>query len=184
MPIRLSLAAQNVDAYRELARRFRQAGRDDLRKKLRQRITEAGKPAVEDVKTAVRELQVTSSHGGGGMQRSRFKAGKARSERSRERILRKGRGLRASIASATRLQITAKGVRIVVNSNALPEDQRSLPRHLDSPKGWRHPVFGNREHWVSQKGGPYFAETIKKKAPAFRKAIVEAMQDIKNELES
>lgn len=181
--IRLSLAAQNVGQYRALARKLREAGRTDLRKKLRERIAEAGKPVVDEVKRAVESLNVTSARGGGGAQRAKFKAGKARTEKARDRLLRKGRGLRREVAAATRIQTTTKGVRIIVASNRLPEDQQTLPRHLDSTKGWRHPVFGG-DVWVRQKGGPWFASTIKKRAPAFRQAIVRAMDDIQKQIES
>lgn len=189
--VRVSLAAQNVGAYRALAKRLRGAGRKDLRAKLREKINEAGKPVVEDVRTAVRSLQVTS-HGGGGKRRQQFAALQAGRRAHRrgadvraaaQRAFRRSTRLRDAVASATKLQITGKGVRFVVASGQLPESQRTLPRHLDSPKGWRHPVFGNKEHWVSQKGGPWFAETIKKKAPAFRSAIVKAMDEITKDIE-
>lgn len=181
-PIGLSLAAQNVGAYRDLAKRLRQAGRKDLRSSLRKKISDAGRPVLDDVKTAVRTIPVTS-HGGGTAQRRRYNVGRATTERAKRSAGRRGAGLRSTIASATKLQITAKGVRFVVQSSKLPENQRSLPRHLDSEKGWRHPVFGNRDNWVAQKGRPYFASTIKKKAPAFRRAIVEAMEKIRREIE-
>ncbi len=189
--IRLSLAAQNVGQYRVLARKLREAGRKDLRAKLRERINEAGKPVVDEVRTAVRDLQVTS-HGGGGKRRQQYaalQAGRRAYRRGADvraaaaRAFKRSTHLRDVIAAATKLQITAKGVRIIVNSSQLPESQQTLPRRLDSPKGWRHPVFGNREYWVDQKGGPWFAETIKKKAPAFRSAIVKAMDDIQKEIE-
>jgi hypothetical protein len=186
MAVRISLAAQNVDQWRDLAKRMRQAGTQGqgLRRQLRQRISEAGQPVVDDVKVAVLDLHVTSTgHGGGQAQRRKFKASRARTEKARDRALRKGGSLLQAMASATKLQITAKGIRIIVNSKQLPADQQSLPRHLDSAKGWRHPVFGNREVWVAQKGGPYFADTIKKKAPQFREAIVKAMDDIQQQLE-
>jgi hypothetical protein len=181
--VRVSLAAQNVGQYRELARKLRDAGRKDLRSALRKRISEAGKPVVEDVRAAVRDLRVTS-HGGGTAQRRRYNVSRAKTTKAADRAQRRAAGLRQTIASATRLQQTTKGIRIVINSQRLPEDQRSLPRRLDSDKGWRHPVFGNRSNWVSQKGGPYFATTIKKRAPAFRQAIVDAMDEITAELES
>jgi len=183
-PIRVSVSAQNVHQYRQLARTLRETGQTDLRKKLRQAINDAGRPVLDEVKERVSTLHVTSSRGGGGMQRARFKASRARTVKARDRLLRKGRGLRSEISSATKLQITTKGVRFYVNSQLLPADQQSLPRHLDSPTGWRHPVFGNKSNWVSQKGGPWFADTIKKRAPSFRQAIVKAMDDVAKELES
>lgn len=182
-PAKFSVSAQGYAQYRELAKKLRAAGRRDLRKQLRTRITDAGKPVVEDVRNAVLAVKTTSTRGGGTKQRREFNVGRATTERAKKSASRRRSGLRRSIASATKLQITARGVRFVVNSNALPVDQRHLPRHLDSAKGWRHPVFGDRHNWVHQQGQPWFGATIKRKAPAFRQAILKAMDDVRAELE-
>lgn len=199
--IRLS-SGQSGSQARNLAKKLRAAGRTDLRRNLRKTIADAGKPVLDEVKTAVRDLRVTSqavgskhfghndsSHGGGTGQRRQHRVSKAKAtaraslEKAQERARRRGAGLRESVAAATKLQITAKGVRFVVSSAQLPEGQQSLPRHLDSAKGWRHPVFGNREVWVAERGGPWFAETLKKRAPEFRATIVDAMEQTKADLE-
>lgn len=178
--IGLSLAATNVQAYRDLSKRLRTAGArgKGLRANLRKQIVEAGKPAVEEVKQAVLSIPITS-HGGGGAQRLTYNVGRATTARAKKSASRRNTHLRATIASATRMQITAKGIRIVVNSAKLPADQRNLPRHLDSEKGWRHPTFGRRGRgeWPLQKGKPYFAVNIKKHAPDIRRAVVKAMDD-------
>jgi len=177
---RFSMSSQGAAEYRALARSLRQAGRKDLRAKLRKKIVEAGKPVVDDVKSAVQGIAVTGSRGGGSSQRRKFLSAK------RTISARRKTGLRRSIASATGLRITSRGVRIIVNSDRLPQDQRNLPRHLDSPKGWRHPVFGNWHNGrkpVHQRGQPYFAVTIKRHAPRFRRAILEAMDEIRQEIE-
>lgn len=181
-PVGISISASNAKAYRDLAKALRKAGKKDLRSKLRKKIVEAGRPVVDEVRAAVRDVQVTS-RGGGRKQRAKFNVGRASTARAKASAGRRGSGLRDSIAAATRLQITAKGVRFSVNSARLPPDQRHLPRHLDNPKGWRHPVFGDRETWVGQQGRPYFAVTIKKRAPAFRRAILNAMEEIRRDLE-
>src|ERR1041384_958108 len=189
----VSLSAQGYNEYRDLPRKLRKAGSKgkDLRKKLRTNLNEAGKPVVEEVRTTVRNLPVTS-RGGGGLRRQQFTAFRAEESARRrgkdtakaiERGMRGEHGLRASIARATKLQITARGIRIVVSSAALPPSQQSLPRHLDSPKGWRHPRFGDKEHWYHQQGKPYFASVIKKHAPKFRKAAQDAINEITRELE-
>jgi len=173
-----SIAATNVDQYRETIERLRKAGKvgKGLRKNLRKQIADAGKPAVDDVKQTVLSIPITS-HGGGGAQRRRYNVDRATTERAKRTAARRGAGLRRTIASSVAIQQTAKGIKIVTRSTKLPEDQRSLPRHLDSPKGWRHPVFGNPSNWVQQQGKPYFGETIKKHAPGFRRAAVKAIED-------
>jgi hypothetical protein len=174
--------------FRALAKKLRRAGATDLRKSLRQKISAAGGPVVDDVKQAVRDLQVTSSHGGGTGQRRKHNVGRAKASaktdlaKARKRMERRGAGLRETVAAGVRLQTTAKGVKIIATSDRLPESQKSLPRHLDSDKGWRHPVFGDTNKWVHQRGGPWFAATIKPKAPAFRAACLEAMDEIKDQL--
>lgn len=181
-PAGVSISAAGYQDFRALAKKLRQAGKKDLRKKLRKKISDAGQPVLGEVRAAVRAIPITS-HGGGTGQRTAHNVARATTERAKKAAARRGAGLRATIASATKLQITAKGVRFVVSSNRFPADQRTLPRRLDSEKGWRHPVFGDREKWVHQRGKPYFAATIKKRAPAFRRAIIAAMEEISNELE-
>lgn len=182
-------AGQAGQQFRLLAKKLRQAGAVDLRKALRQKIVAAGGPVVDEVKQAVRDLNVTSSHGGGTLQRRGFNVSRAKASaktdlaEAQQRAERRGAGLRETVAAGVRLQVTAKGVKIIASSARLPDSQKSLPRHLDSDKGWRHPVFGNKESWVHQRGGPWFASTIKPKAPAFRAAIVDAMEDIKKQLD-
>jgi hypothetical protein len=174
---------------RALSTKLRGASKADLRKRLRQKVSAAGKPIVDEVKQAVRELQVTSSHGGGTAQRRKYNVSRAKAtakvtlEKARERAERRGAGLRETIAAGVRLQINASGIRFIASSARLPESQRTLPRHLDSEKGWRHPVFGNRDNWVTEHGGPWFAETIKPHAPDFRAAVVDAMEETKNMLQ-
>lgn len=177
--IRLS-AGQAGSRWREVASELRRAGATDLRKNLRKRVQDAGKPVLQEVQEAVRTLHVTSSHGGGQKQRQRYRANRARTEKTAARALSRSARLRDTVAKATTLQITNRGIRFVTRSGQLPENQRTLPRHLDNPKGWRHPVFGNREVWVSQKGGPWFASTIQRRAPEFRAAIVQAMEETRD----
>jgi hypothetical protein len=180
---------ENVQQYRDLARRLRN-GKNDLRKAFRQKILEAGKPAVEDVRAAVMALHITSTHGqgkgqqrryatthgGGQTQRRRYAASKAKSARAAANAMRRPAGLRRTIASATGVEATVKGIRIVVRGNKLPANQRTLPRYLDSSKGWRHPTFDHKP-WVRQKGGPYFESTISKHAGDFRRKVIEAIDE-------
>lgn len=180
--IRLS-SDQAARQWRDLSKKLRAAKATDLRKNLRKTIAEAGKPVLADVQDAVRSLPISSSHGGGQGQRRAHNVTRVRSDRSKERAARRGGGLRSTVASATKLQITAKGVRFIVDSKRLPVSQRNLPKRLDAERGWRHPVFGNREVWVAQHGGPWFGATIKQKAPAFRAAVVKGMEETRQALE-
>lgn len=179
-----SISATNVDEYRELVARLRKAGKSgkELRKNLRKQIAEAGKPVVDDVKQAVLSIPITS-HGGGGAQRRRYNVERASTARAKRAAGRRNAGLRRTIASSVAVQQTGKGIKIVARSAKLPPDQRNLPRHLDSPKGWRHPVFGDTSRWVHQQGKPYFGATIRKHAPRFRRAVIKAMDETTSQIE-
>jgi hypothetical protein len=180
--LRISMAIEGADRYRALAKKLREPAKKKLRADLRAQINEAGKPILDEVRERVRTLPVTS-HGGGTAQRRSFNVSKARTERAVKNATKRPAGLRETIAKATKIKITAKGIQFVVASSALPADQVSLPRHLDSAKGWRHPVFGNKSNWVSQKGQPWFASTISKRAPQFRRAALNAIDQTIQELE-
>lgn len=195
--IRLS-SGQAGTQFRELSKRLRQAGQTDLRKNLLKAIRDAGKPVVRATQEAVRSIPITSegvgafagdfrvpsnSHGGGQKQRRKHAAVKARTEKSKARALKRGGSLRDAAANSVKLQVTTRGIRIISDSSAMPPKQQTLPKRLDSPKGWRHPVFGNREVWVTQKGKPWFGATISQRAPDFRAAVVDAMDLARDAIE-
>lgn len=93
-----------------------------------------------------------------------------------------GAGLRESIANATTGSIStgsaATGVSVTwrVRASKMANSQRRLPKGFNNPKGWRHPVFGNREVWVAQTGTPYFDVVINQDEGALRDRVVEGMQ--------
>lgn len=180
--IQVSVATQGAAGYRDLTRRLRSAGNKDLRAALRKRITDAGMPVVQDVRAAVRRLQVTGTGGGGRRQRREFLAARARTDHARLRAARRGAGLRQEIAVAIGLSILPTGVRIVANAERLPPGQRMLPALLNSRRGWEHQVFG-RTPRVHQRGAPYFGSTIKPKAPRFRAAVQAAVADTNAEIQ-
>lgn len=189
-----------------LAKRLKDAGEGKkLRKELLKEIRAAARPALADTRKAVRTIPVTGSRGGGRKQRERkafrdrfgkvidraepFELGSDELEGEEAKIRAragKGSGLRASISRALRLVTKtgskSSGVRIAVDGSKLPEDQRTLPKHLDDPKGWRHPTFGKKP-WVAQKGRPWFEVTIRKHLPAMRARILKAMDDVASKIE-
>lgn len=93
-----------------------------------------------------------------------------------------GAGLRETIASATAGSISTgsktTGVSVTwkVRAAKLANSQRKLPRYFNREKGWRHPVFGDRQNWVVQKGFPYFDTVIKKHREELGQRIVEGMR--------
>lgn len=190
---KVSLSLQGAYEWKQLSKKLKGAAQRDLRAALRKRLQDAGRPILDEVKDAAHTIPITSDRGGGTNRRRTYNSLQAgrRARKSgknvRAAIARGGRrkaGLRDSVARATKLQINTRGIRFYVDSSAMPESQRTLPRHLDSPKGWRHPVFGSRERWVHQQGRPWFATTIQKRAPKFRQAALDAIEDTKRQIES
>lgn len=139
------------EKFLTLARHLKGPAAANLRKDLNRQLRVAVQPAIADVKSTVRSLPVRSVGGGGTAQRRAHRAGRGRSH-----------GLRSTIAAGVRMEARyggAPSLRIVVRPN-LPGGQRTLPRHLNKPGGWRHPVWGHRDRWVKQVGGPYFDRVI------------------------
>lgn len=60
----------------------------------------------------------------------------------------------------------------------IPPDMRSLPAYVDGRGRWRHPVFGNTNAWVGQRGEPWFVPTILARAPQFRAGVQRAMNTV------
>lgn len=60
-------------------------------------------------------------------------------------------GLRASVSRGVKIINIDNGIRIL--TEARERDEAIIPRGMDNDKGWRHPVFGNRNNWVRQRSG-------------------------------
>lgn len=168
--VQLSVSGQHE--LKALAHRLK-TGAKELRPELRKAIKKAAAPAVRDVQEAARTISVRGARGGGRAARALHHASRAKRKADH--------GLRATIARATRADIKLGGeprVTIRTYSRYLPADQRRLPRLLDRPQGWRHPVFGNRESWAAQFGEPWFGHTLKKHGPKVRDEVLDAMHRV------
>lgn len=171
--------ASGVDASDlvRASRALKAAGRGDLRKLMNKEIREQTKPVVTDLRRAVQSIDSRVTKEGG--------AAKARREHRKGRG--RAHGLRASIARAIQVKIRVSGIKtgvsIRVDTAKLPPDQKSLPKKLDSPRGWRHPVFGNRSSWVHQYGRPWWAATIEPSVPRVRDGVHGAVDKYLNQLQ-
>ncbi len=135
-----------------LADLFKQAGRGDLRRLLLGRIRTAGKPTVAAVQA--RALSTLPRRGGFA------------------ELVAANVGVRSSLSSS--------GAMVRVRRNKTTPTDRTLVG-IDATGTWRHPVYGNREAWVEQTSSSargYFTRTIDGKAPAFRSAVLQAMDDL------
>lgn len=85
-------------------------------------------------------------------------------------------GLRARVAAGVRVQPGRQGVRIVATA---PLGERGLPRGLDNgPRGWRHPVYGNRDVWVQQRGGSWFREPIAEEHDSVERRLTDVLEQM------
>lgn len=174
MGAELIIKGDGVEKLRALGVQLKGADKT-LRRELQVAVRAAAGPIVIDVRQAVMAIPVGGGHGGGLFARAAWTA------YAKRRPPRGGHGLRSSIAAATGTQVKTTGrsvgVKIRVNVAKLPPSQRKLPRDLDSPTGWRHPVFGNTAVWVAQAGHPYFKVTIARHQ-AGAKARIETAMDV------
>lgn len=175
--IEIELHALNYMKFRSMARELRQLGSEGqrLRDEVRRRITLAGQPVVGEVRDAVMSTPSKGVHGGGNAQRRRSAVMRGRGIRVGERGAIARAGLRRSCARAVTLRQNRSGVAIILRASQLPAGQQTLPKRLNSAKGWRHPLFGDIAHWYHQPGYPYFDVTIKRSEERFRRACMDAV---------
>lgn len=105
--------------------------------------------------------------------------------------LHKGRGratgLRRGMAQGIKVQIaagTGKRVGVFIRSTGagLDADRKQLVRKWDSDRPFRHPVFGNRERWVTQYGRPYFRTILRADREQMKRHVREALERAKKTL--
>jgi hypothetical protein len=175
--VKLSVTGQAELAT--LSTRLKAAGDKGLTRELRKGLQRAAKPAVDAAQDAARRIPIRGVRGGG-------TAARAAHHRIRyKRAARGGHGLRATVARAVRAQIRMGGnaaLTIKTLARMMPASQRKLPRYLDSVRGWRHPFFGNREHWYQQRGEPWFGETLKRQGPTIRGEVLDAMARVAQQI--
>lgn len=123
----------------------------ELAKALRKRLRTAGEAGVKDVK-----------------------------RRLMGRTFKTDVGLARGLAAGTKVSIktSAKnaGVSIVTTGAKLPAAKQAMVRAYDKPT-FRHPVYGNRAAWATQKGRPYFGAVLNESKRNMQDAIEAALRD-------
>jgi hypothetical protein len=182
---------EGTDQLRDAAARLKAAGRTDLQRALTKAIRKSTADAVDDARETVRGLDIdghdagvseraatarhTTGRGGGARARLEHQLSRAK---DRERAYKRAHlraGLREATARATtpKIKVNAASVyvRIRVNRAQMPPDQTRLPRYMNKGE-WRHPVFGDRDVWVSQSAPPgWFDTTLAGHSDDIRAAI-------------
>jgi hypothetical protein len=99
----------------------------------------------------------------------------------------RSRRLRAGIRAGVGVQISANskryvGVFIRSNGKGLDAERKVLAARWNRKKGFRHPVFGNRENWAAQKGRQYFGVVIIENRKKVHTAVLDAMAEAEKAL--
>lgn len=178
--------------FRALAAKFRNAGARGaaIRKATTAAIQKSLALITDDQKTEIMAWETGGSAGRGTARRQAFTEARARRrfERTgRTSRARKEHSLRSYIRAAIKSRVAYTGRRIgakvFVDASALPPSQRTLPQHVDSKRGWRHPVWGNRRKWVRQQGIPYFSRPIERHREQVRREVQAAVDHVMRTLQ-
>ncbi|MFD4474706.1 hypothetical protein ACFWPU_01115 [Streptomyces sp. NPDC058471] len=89
-------------------------------------------------------------------------------------------GLRARVAAGVGVRkgiSTKNNAYFRIYTSMANTAESPIPRGLDSPKGWRHPLFGNRNHWFQSRPTRtgWFTDTIADGADNIERAIANAL---------
>lgn len=164
----LEMKVSGADRFRALSRQIKTVTRrQELQRKLTKSIRAEGGPALAAVKAAWLTVNVSAL------------PPSARPSRA-------STGLRARVAAATGIKVQQRGIKISVNGRRVDPKYPSLPFYLNGfprAKPWRHPVHGNREVWVAQKGQEVFAPTLKEHSKAWWHGCEHAMDEFVDELD-
>ncbi|HWU24076.1 MAG TPA: hypothetical protein VN088_21250 [Nocardioides sp.] len=141
---------------KRIATELRVMGDKQLKAEFRKELRKAARPMVPAVKQAIRAIPSKRSYSAD--------------------------GLRGTMSSAVKLQVKTAGkqtgVRLRVDGRKMPAHMKSLPSMVEGKKRWRHPVFGNKEVWVTQDARPYFYQTVNRLGPATRLNVAKAAEHV------
>lgn len=86
-------------------------------------------------------------------------------------------GLRARVGAGVHVVDTdLAGIRVVTSMDNPSE--RIIPRGLDSPgTGWKHPLFGDRNHWFRNEGYSWFRETFSDSHDDFERNLTDVIEN-------
>jgi hypothetical protein len=144
-----------------ISRELRRMNNPELKKRFRQELRAAGKPMVPAVRAAIR--QIPSKRG--------YSAD----------------GLRGQMARAVKLEVRTTGreagVRLRVDGRKMPDQKKALQSYMEGVRSrWRHPVYGNREVWVTQPSKPYFYRTVEPMGLAAQRNIQRAADNVARDI--
>jgi hypothetical protein len=160
--LRVALTVEPGRGYDAVAAKLRRAG-PGLKPKLTQAIRREGATAVAAIKSA--------------LMGAKFPASPSRGTGASS-------GLRRRVANSVSVAVAGEGVRIRADGKKVDSKYgTSLLLGLDGLTKIRHPVFGNRRAWVSQRGGKeLFYSTLRRYEPKWRDACEKVLDDMAREI--
>lgn len=124
-----------------------------MRVRLREAMRDEIKPAVQKAQARVRTLPTPSQAG--------------------------STGLRRRVSRGVKIQNGGPSLVRVITTMVDPSEA-IIPRGLDRTAGWRHPVFGNKDNWVRQRGYSWFRETLADARPDIVGALTDVLEDARD----
>lgn len=163
--LKMSVAAELGQKHAGVVQRLQMAGRTDMKPRMAKAIRKRSAPAIAAVRASFQRADLPASPSRGGGRSSK---------------------LRARTARAVGVVTTGGGLTIRVQGNKVdPQYGTSLVLALNGLVRLRHPVFGNRAKWVSQRGSAErFYSSLDKITPQWRADVEQVMDDIVKEIES
>lgn len=142
---------------------------------------------TRDIEQAARALRRVPGRTSAGLRDSLRRSARPLAAKARAKVRAlptKGRGstgLRRRVARGVEVSATTdRPPRVQIRVRMRQRDERNLPRYMDKRDTWRHPVFGNRSVWVTQKSprGDWFLETMRRGERDIRAEISEVLEDV------
>lgn len=155
-----SMVTMDIDtkALEEMARAMRGEGGKRLRADLAAGLRKAMEPIRDKARAEIMSMP------SGGLRRG-------------------GAPLRASIAREVRAEVRIDarepGARLVAGNNSIPRGFKQAPRRTVAARGWRHPVFGNKNVWVTQPGKRgWFYRPQRSGERSYREAVAKVLKEM------
>lgn len=164
---------------RDLIKRLKEIEDNKLKARYRKALKDSARPAVEAVRKKV--LEPAPSEG------KRHDVG--RIYYSRTKVNRKTKEKTHTHHRMTTRQAIARGITssMTARKDSATVTVKASPRHLADRAGilkaynketFRHPLFGDQDHWYEQAGNPYFGEVLYRQRDAILARLKAAMDDI------
>lgn len=84
-------------------------------------------------------------------------------------------GLRQKVAAGVHVVDRGNGG-VRVETSMPTASEGIIPRGLDRIKGWRHPLFGDKNHWYSNPGYDWFVSTFDQHKDEFESSLDKVLE--------